>query len=124
MGLTYQRDDATRRIVVVVVGPLLVSDILAVVDRQADEDTWHYACLYDRREMTTGPATMDVPPIARYIQQLEATLGPRGPIAIVGDHTGSVEMYRRLGKHVGLLFEVFEEMGEAERWLEELRLRG
>jgi hypothetical protein len=123
MGLRYERDDATRRIVIAVTGPLTVADILGVVDRQVDEGAWNYACIYDRREMTTGPATADVPPIARYVRQLEATFGPRGPVAVVCDHTGSVEMYWRLGKHVGLLFEVFEEIRDAERWLEALGFR-
>jgi hypothetical protein len=64
MGLTYERDDAAERIVVTVTGPLLVADILGIVDRQAEEGAWTYACLYDRRAMTTGPSTADVTPIA------------------------------------------------------------
>jgi hypothetical protein len=119
MALTYERDDAIRRIVITVTGPLLVADILAVVDRQAYEGVWNYACLDDRRGMTTGPSTADVAPIARYIRQLETARGPRGPVAVVGDRTGSVEVYWRLSKHLGLPFEVFDNIGDAERWLAE-----
>lgn len=117
MALTYERDDASRRIVIAVTGPLLVADILGVVDRQAHEGTWGYACLYDGRQMTTRPSTPDAAPIVRYIRQLETVYGSRGPVAVVADRTGSVAVYSRLSKHVGLPFEVFDDIGDAERWL-------
>ena len=117
MALTYQLDGATRRIIIIVTGSLSVADILGVVDRQVDDGIWDYACLYDRRGMTTGPSIADIAPMARYIRQLETVHGPRGPVAVVGDHTGSVEVYSRLSKHVGLPFEVFVNMSDAERWL-------
>jgi hypothetical protein len=119
MALTYERDDAIRRIVITVTGPLLAADILGVVDRQVHEGTWDYACLYDRRQMTMGPSTLDVAPIVRYIRQLETVYGSRGPVAVVADHTGSVGVYLRLSKHVGLSFEVFDDIDDAERWLAE-----
>jgi hypothetical protein len=119
MASTYERDDARRRIVITVTGSLQVADILGVVDRQADEGAWSYACLYDRRGMTTGPSTADTAPIARYIRQLERSHGPRGPVAVVADRTGSVEVYARLSKHLGLPFEVFDTIRDAEHWLVE-----
>jgi hypothetical protein len=117
MGVTYERLDANRRIVVTVTGPLHAADILSVVDRQADEGIWDYGCLYDERRMTICPSTADVAPIARYIQQLVTVHGPRGPVAVVADRIGSVEAYARLSKHIGLQFEVFDDIGDAEQWL-------
>ena len=123
MGVTYERLDAIRRIVVTVTGPLHAADILSVVDRQADEGIWDYGCLYDKRRMTIWPSTADVAPIARYIQQLVTVHGPRGPVAVVADRVGSVEIYARLSKHIGLQFEVFDDLVHAERWLFQASLR-
>ena len=123
MGVAYKRLDAIRRIVVTVTGPLGAADILTVVDRQADEGIWDYGCLYDERRMTIWPSTADVAPIARYVQQLVEVLGPRGPVAVVADRVGSVEVYSRLSKHIGLRFEVFDDIHEAERWLSQILLR-
>ena len=123
MGVTYERIDAMRRIVVTVTGPLCAADILSVVDRQADEGVWDYGCLYDERLMTVWPPTADVAPIARYVLQLVAVHGPRGPVAVVADRVGSVEVYARLSKHIGLQFEVFDEIRDAERWLSQASLR-
>jgi hypothetical protein len=117
MGVTYARLDAIRRIVVTVTGPLHAADILSVVDRQADEGLWDYGCLYDERRTTIWPSTVDVAPIARYIQQLVSVHGPRGPVAVVAERIGSVEVYARLSKRIGLQFEVFDDIGDAERWL-------
>ncbi len=123
LGVTYERLDEIRRIVVTVTGPLHAADILSVVDRQADEGIWDYGCLYDARRMTIRPSTADVAPIARYVQQLVTVHGPRGPVAVVADRVGSVEVYARLSKHLGLQFEVFDDMLDAERWLFQASLR-
>jgi len=117
MGLTYERVDAKRLIVVTITGPLGAPDILGVVDRQADEGVWDYGCLYDGRRMTSRPSTADVAPIARYVGQLVTVHGPRGPVAVVAERVGSLEVYCRLSKHVGLQFEVFDDINDAERWL-------
>jgi hypothetical protein len=123
MGVSYERVDAARRIVVTVIGPLSAADILSVVDRQADEGTWEYGCLYDKRLMTSRPSTADVVPIGRYLQQLVTVHGPRGPVAVIADRAGSLEVYSRLSKHLGLQFEVFDEVWNAERWLFQAVLR-
>jgi hypothetical protein len=119
MAVSYQRDDATRRITVVVTGPLVAADILSVVDRQAEEGIWCYGCLYDERQMTMPPRVVDVAPIAQYVQQLSNVHGPRGPVAVVADRIGSVDVYARLSKHVGFAFQVFDDVSHADRWLTE-----
>ena len=117
MTLICERDDKNRRILITVTGVLQVADILGVVDSQAHDGTWDYACLYDRRGMSAGPTTADVVPIARYIRELETIHGQRGPVAVVGDRTGSAETYARLSKQIGLPFEIFDDIGAAEAWL-------
>jgi len=52
MPIAYERDDQRRLITVTVTEPYSVDDILSAIDRQAAEDTWEYAMLYDLRAVT------------------------------------------------------------------------
>jgi hypothetical protein len=47
--IAYERDDSRRVISVKVTAPYAVDDIIDAIDRQAAEDTWAYAMLYDLR---------------------------------------------------------------------------
>jgi hypothetical protein len=49
MPIAYERDDLRRLITVTVTEPYAIDEILGVIDRQAAEDTWSYAMLYDLR---------------------------------------------------------------------------
>ena len=49
MPIAYERDDSRRLITVTATEPYAVGDILSAIDRQAAEDTWGYAVLYDLR---------------------------------------------------------------------------
>jgi hypothetical protein len=49
MPMTYERDDARRLITVTVTEPYTVEEICGAIDRQAAENTWDYAMLYDLR---------------------------------------------------------------------------
>ncbi len=119
MAVSFQRNDATRRVTVLVTGPLLAAEILSIVDWQAETRIWDYGCLYDERRMTLPPRVVDMAPIARYVQQLETVYGPRGPVAVVAARGGSVDVYARLSKQIGFAFQVFDDLTEAERWLEQ-----
>jgi len=52
MSIAYERDDQRRLITATVTEPFSVDDILSAIDRQAAEDTWEYAILYDLRAVT------------------------------------------------------------------------
>jgi hypothetical protein len=52
MPMAYARDDQRRLITVMVTEPYSLGDLLSVLDRQAAEDTWEYAMLYDLRAVT------------------------------------------------------------------------
>ena len=90
MPLEYERDDRLQLITVTVTEPYSVDDVLSAIDRQAAEDTWGYAVLYNlRSEMTIAS---DSHQIADYI----ATVGDgrgRGPVGIA--ISGQPEQYRR-----------------------------
>ena len=119
MAVSFHRDDVTRRITIVVTGPLFATEILSVVDRQAEEGLWDYACLYDERLMTLPPRVVDVSAIAHYVLELTNVHGPRGPVAVVAQRAGSVDAYARVSKHIGFAFQVFDDISDAERWLEQ-----
>jgi hypothetical protein len=49
MPIAHVRDDQRWLITVTVTEPYSLGDVLNVIDRQAAEDTWGYAMLYDLR---------------------------------------------------------------------------
>jgi hypothetical protein len=79
MPITYERDDERRLITVTVTEPYAVDDILGVIDRQAAEDTWHYAMLYDLRSPMSIPA--DSQQIANHVRAVGGGR-ERGPTGI------------------------------------------
>jgi hypothetical protein len=68
MPITYERDDRRRLITVTVTEPYSLDDIRGVIDRQASEDTWRYAMLYDLRAVTDASAEADLQQIADRVQ--------------------------------------------------------
>jgi hypothetical protein len=81
MPMAYQRDDQRWLITVTVTEPCSVDDISSVVDRQAVEDTWEYALLYDLRAMTDASAEADLELLAERVK-LVAGERERGPVGI------------------------------------------
>jgi hypothetical protein len=81
MPIEYERDDQRRLITVTVSDPFSVDDILGVIDRQAAEDTWEYAMLYDLRAVTHASTEADM---QRTADRVLATGGgrERGPVGI------------------------------------------
>ena len=68
MPIAYERDDQRRLITVAVTEPYSVGDILSAIDRQAAEDTWAYATLYDLRAVTFASTEADLRQIADRIK--------------------------------------------------------
>jgi hypothetical protein len=68
MPIAYERDDQRRLITVTVTEPYSLDDIRGVIDRQAGEDTWGYAMLYDLRAVTDASAEADLQQIADRVQ--------------------------------------------------------
>ena len=81
MPIAYQRDDQRWLITVTVTEPCTVNDISSVIDRQAAEDTWEYALLYDLRAITDASAEADLQLLA---ERVRVTGGERerGPVGI------------------------------------------
>jgi hypothetical protein len=81
MPIVYQRDDQRWLITVTVTEPCTVNDISSVIDRQAAEDTWEYALLYDLRAITDASAE---PNLQQLAERVKVTGGERerGPVGI------------------------------------------
>ena len=123
MPITYERDDARRRINVTLAGALTVDDLLAIVDRQAAEQTWHFSLCYDARRITKDAASTveEVRRVLRHVVETSARYGARGPVAIVTDNPADyamVRLYSSLGAEQRLSVEVFRDPSDAVRWLD------
>ena len=66
MPLAYERDDRRRLITITVTDPYTVEEVLRVIDRQAAENTWEYAMLYDLRAAENFADAVDRPRLAAH----------------------------------------------------------
>jgi hypothetical protein len=119
MPITYERDDLRRRITVTLEGRFDVDEIVAAIDRQASERTWHHSRLYDARRLHEAPSSAQIRALLGHVRERTRMHGPRGPVAVVTDHLavyGMVRMYMSLGENDGTV-EVFRDIAEADSWL-------
>ena len=120
MPITYERDDERRRIIVTTIGIVGLDDLLAVMDRQANEGTWPYGMLYDARRVSSVASQTDVRAALKHVETLSRTHGRRGPVAFVTTMPaayGMVRMYSTLADQLHQAVEVFRDIGDAEQWL-------
>jgi hypothetical protein len=90
MPTAYERDDSRRLITVTVTDPYTVDEILRIIERQAAEDTWDYAMLFDLH------APMSIPADSQQIAEHVKTVGggrQRGPVGIA--ISAEPEQFRR-----------------------------
>ena len=81
MPIAYERDDQRRLITVTVTEPYSADHILSVIDRQAGEDTWGHAMLYDLQGITNAWTEAD---LQRMADRVKVAGGgrERGPVGI------------------------------------------
>ena len=122
MPIHYERDDARRRIVVMTTGHVTPEDVRGTLERQANEGAWSYAVLYDARAGTNVPTAEEVHRLLLHVGTLTARHGPRGPVALISGNTRLSRIgraYSRLGELTALNVQVFTDVEQAERWLDE-----
>ena len=122
MPVHYERDDARRRIIIMTTGHVTPEDVRGTMERQAHEGAWSYAVLYDARAGTNVPTADDVHRLVLLVGTLTARHGPRGPVALVSGSTRLSRIgraYSRLGELTALNVQVFADVDDAERWLDE-----
>ena len=117
----YERDDDRRLITATLTEPSLMADFVAVVERQATEETWAYALLYDLRGLTihTDPSGQ----LQQFVDRVQS-LGAgrtRGPVAAIIAprpdmvRSSAVTAQRTSGR---LHFEVLLDAEQLAAWLE------
>ena len=125
MPITYVRDDQRRLITLTATEPYSVGDILSMIDRQAAEDTWGYAMLYDLRAVTLS-SEVDVERMAARVQVL-GDGRQRGPVGIaVGSVSEQFRMgmvYSKLTKDLEIV-EVLLTASQRDDWLARNARRG
>ena len=120
MPVTHERDDARRLIIVRITDPYDGADILGVIDRQAAEDTWEYALLYDMQGTTSDPTEQN---LRLYAERVRAVAGSRrrGPVAIlIGPRANLLQIgqsYAQMIKGVAELELLFTD-AQVTDWLE------
>jgi hypothetical protein len=119
MPIAYQRNDHRRLITVTVTGECSADDITGVIDRQADENTWEYALLYDLRAMTASSTEADLQRIAERVQVVGGGR-KRGPVGIAIRPRPAVFleglMYATLTKGL-VAIEILLTVAQVDSWL-------
>ena len=119
MAIGFERNDASRRVVITVQGAFELADILAVIERQRVEHARSYGLLYDLRGMTGSPNIDDLRQVLSEGTQSRPDEPLRGPIALLVTNPvlyGVACTYAALGRSK-LTVEVFRDWDEADRWL-------
>ena len=103
MPIAYECDDLRQLITVTVTEPVTLDEIRDVIDRQAAEDTWDYAMLFDLRRVKDASVLAHLPQIADRVKELGGDLearpggrrdcpaarSVRGGSDVCGAHTGA-----------------------------------
>jgi hypothetical protein len=114
------RDDIRCRIGWKATNPLTLHEVMAQLDRQLAEGAWRYGVVVDLRMSILAPADRDAL-IAR-ILALSGTHGAHGPVALVTNQPAGVanaQVFALRSKAANSV-EVFWDIDEAQRWLDEI----
>ena len=123
MPVRYVRDDAKRRLTLVVSDPLTVDERIAAVEHQLAAGAWRYGLIIDARSMASfTPQVTEMQAAASRLAELVAVHGPRGPVALVSRQSsviGASAMHNSLGVRTPGV-QVFWDMDDAQTFLDQL----
>ena len=120
MPVSFERDDAKRRVLLAALGTVTAADLIHAMDRQAAEGIWQYSVLYDSSEVTDPPSPADLRRVATHAASIEHKSGKRGPVAMYAPHDvvyGTARMYESVADD-RVVWRVFRTREEAEAWLD------
>lgn len=122
--IEYRRDPVKKRVTLVAHGDVTLQEVLEVTSRQAgDGSSWADRVLYDARLRRGALTVPDLKQLADVTADYIARLGPRGRLAIVVPDEGGygmAQMYAFVGARFNGEIEVFRNLVDAERWLDEV----
>jgi hypothetical protein len=125
MSIHYVRDDLRRRINITLTSPVTVAELFESLARQFADNTWRYGVLADARLMSRALEVDEIRVLVSRVRAFVAAHGPRGPVAFVARQSQVIsagQLYRLLGGEPDSL-EVFWDLPEAQRWLDEQMAR-
>ncbi len=126
MPITFDRDDAKRRVVLVAQGAVTAADLIDVINRQAAERVWDYSVMYDSSQITDPPSAADLRRVASHATLVANKIGKRGPVAMFAPQDvvyGTARMYESVADD-RVVWRVFRTRGEAEAWLDSISASG
>lgn len=122
MPLEYVQDDARRLVRMTMRDPVSLEERVAALERKFADGAWAYGLLIDARGLATAANPAFVRAFRSRVADLVAAYGPRGPIAIVAKASSTIsaaQMFVILGRDPTETIEVFWDLDEALRWLDE-----
>ena len=122
MAVHYESNDAQGRVIIITSGYVSTDDVIALLERQANDGAWSYAVLYDARASVNVPTQDDIRRVLLRVGALTTRYGPRGPVAFVSTAphlTRMTRMYAKLGELTALNMQVFSNLPDAEAWLDQ-----
>ena len=116
MSLAIERDDVHRRLRWTITPPVTVAELIAAIDRQAEDGSWRYALIADVGVTILPPVYCDLM-VAR-VSELTERFGPRGPVAMVAAYPPTLRVAGAHGANPRHPLAVFATVDEAARWLD------
>jgi hypothetical protein len=120
---TYEIDRARKRIHVRAHTALDRASLVAIIDRQLQDNAWSFGVLYDVRHVVGATSAADTRAVSAHALACVERHGPRGPVAIVtrsAEMVGAGQMYALVNAEA-MQVEVFWDVDDADRWLDEQR---
>jgi ribosomal protein L37AE/L43A len=116
--IRYERDDASRRVVITITGPFNESEVRACVEQHRADGAWTYGVLYDLRRMTSEPTRETLAEFAALTKPRPGET-PRGPVAVI---TMNPRMYSLACLYAAMVgahstVSIFRDRDEADAWL-------
>ena len=121
MPITLEIDNDRQCATFAMAGPFDANEVLQSLERQRNEGAWSYAVLFDTRRMTDSPTLDQVKHLFSVTGQPGPASEMRGPLALLATDAALYSMacaYMALGGATRKI-EVFRELADAERWLDQ-----
>ncbi len=118
---TFTRDDARRRVLAVITGPMNIDTWSAIVTRQIDERAWQYGSIFDMRAASSFEFLDTIPEMIARVATLSRHHGMRGAVVLVVPPALLTEFQQRLFEYADRVpypFEAYTDMATAETWLD------
>lgn len=121
MPVTFSRDDGRKLIRVTASAAVTRDELASFIDRQHQDGLWEYAVLFDARTARPLLTPTDLMALVHHVRRVGHG-ARRGPVAVVTNsplHTAIVKMYATLSQLAGRPVDVFHDIADAERWIDQ-----